>query len=113
MAAAGAAIRGVHPRARLLIAASALGAKMSSMSSLRRALIGRPPAAAIDPGTELPDQLPLGPGETRFLPGDDQECWLVATGAAGGMADVRLSPDGSTITVFVARAWRRRGGERS
>jgi ParB-like chromosome segregation protein Spo0J len=26
------------------------------------------------------------------------------------MTEVRLSPDGSTITVFVAMAWRRRGG---
>jgi hypothetical protein len=28
------------------------------------------------------------------------------------MADVRLSPDGSTITVFVPMAWRRRGGRK-
>jgi hypothetical protein len=28
------------------------------------------------------------------------------------MTEVRLSPDGSTITVFVAMAWRRRGGHR-
>ena len=33
-------------------------------------------------------------------------------GAAGGMTDVRLSPDGSTITVFVPIAWRRRGGRK-
>ena len=30
----------------------------------------------------------------------------------GGMTEVRLSPDGSTITVFVALAWRRRGGRK-
>jgi hypothetical protein len=28
------------------------------------------------------------------------------------MTEVRLSPDGSTITVFVAPAWRRRGGRK-
>ena len=28
------------------------------------------------------------------------------------MTEVRLSPDGSTITVFVAMAWRRRGGRK-
>jgi hypothetical protein len=28
------------------------------------------------------------------------------------MTDVRLSPDGSTITVFVPMAWRRRGGRK-
>jgi hypothetical protein len=28
------------------------------------------------------------------------------------MTDVRLSPDGATITVFVAMAWRRRGGRK-
>ena len=28
------------------------------------------------------------------------------------MTDVRLSPDGSTITVLVAMAWRRRGGRK-
>jgi hypothetical protein len=28
------------------------------------------------------------------------------------MTDVRLSPDGSTITVFVRVAWRRRGGRK-
>jgi hypothetical protein len=28
------------------------------------------------------------------------------------MTEVRLSPDGSTLTVFVAMAWRRRGGRK-
>ena len=28
------------------------------------------------------------------------------------MTDVKLSPDGSTITVFVPIAWRRRGGRK-
>ena len=28
------------------------------------------------------------------------------------MTEVKLSPDGSTITVFVAMAWRRRGGRK-
>jgi hypothetical protein len=28
------------------------------------------------------------------------------------MTEIRLSPDGSTITVFVAIAWRRRGGRK-
>ena len=28
------------------------------------------------------------------------------------MTDVRMSPDGSTITVFVPVAWRRRGGRK-
>ena len=28
------------------------------------------------------------------------------------MTEVRLSPDGSTLTVFVAVAWRRRGGRK-
>jgi hypothetical protein len=28
------------------------------------------------------------------------------------MTDVRLNPDGSTITVFVPMAWRRRGGRK-
>ena len=33
-------------------------------------------------------------------------------GAAGGMTEIKLSPDGSTITVFVPMAWRRRGGRK-
>jgi hypothetical protein len=34
-------------------------------------------------------------------------------GAAGGMTKVRLSADGSTVTMFVPMAWRRRGGRKS
>ena len=35
-----------------------------------------------------------------------------STERQGGMTEIKLGPDGSTITVFVPMAWRRRGGRK-